>query len=239
MGQVDGVTKESLESAEAVLGRLRLAAKSASDAQLAEAMGLSRSAVSTARTRGVVPAAWIVNAASLFSVSADFLIFGKEPRAPAPPEKGEAAKAASYVRRALSEVRDTLDSLDAAGGGHAEAPPSLRFQSGGREAPVGPPSAGAGAPFGTGPEERGRSTEDGGRPEGIFTFEGEGSGGGKATKEAAFPESEAELEAMEEDGFMELWEAFRTVSRARRGWAQVELVSRFPEFVAWLKWRRG
>jgi hypothetical protein len=46
---------------------------------------------------------------------------------------------------------------------------------------------------------------------------------------------EKELENLTEEEFIILWEEFRTKSHANRGWTQIELIQRFPEFISWLK----
>jgi len=81
---VAGLTVEDANAFEVVLGRLKEATNTNSDAELALALGLQPSAISAARGRGVVPPAWIINIANGYKASADWLAFGggfkKEPQ---------------------------------------------------------------------------------------------------------------------------------------------------------------
>lgn len=75
-GLVAGLTVEDATKCNEILGRLRLVSNAASDSGFARALGLKQSSISTAKSRGMIPPSWIVNAANLFNVSSDWLIFG-------------------------------------------------------------------------------------------------------------------------------------------------------------------
>lgn len=61
---------------EAILGRMKVAVNAKSDTELGIKMGLKQSAISSAKTRGQVPAAWIVSMAQGHGISADWLLTG-------------------------------------------------------------------------------------------------------------------------------------------------------------------
>lgn len=75
-GLVAGLTLEDATRCNEILGRLKVISNTKSDTALAIALGLKQSSVSTAKSRGMVPSSWIINAANLFNVSADWLISG-------------------------------------------------------------------------------------------------------------------------------------------------------------------
>lgn len=77
-GLVAGLTAEDATMAGSILDRLKHVANVNSDGALARALGLTQSSVSTAKSKGVVPPGWIINASNLFNVSADWLIYGDE-----------------------------------------------------------------------------------------------------------------------------------------------------------------
>jgi phage repressor protein C with HTH and peptisase S24 domain len=77
-GLVAGLTVEDATACEAILDRLKVVAGVNTDPQLASALGLEYSSISSAKTRNKVPTAWIINAANLFKISADWLIFGEQ-----------------------------------------------------------------------------------------------------------------------------------------------------------------
>lgn len=61
-----------------ILARLHKAAKSHSDRELAEKIGVSKQSIADAKARKTVPSSWIPRAAQLFDVSTDWLFFGKK-----------------------------------------------------------------------------------------------------------------------------------------------------------------
>lgn len=63
---------------ETTLQRLMEATNSPNDAALATRLGISAQAVYNARKKQQIPPAWVFEAAKTFSVSADWLFFGKE-----------------------------------------------------------------------------------------------------------------------------------------------------------------
>jgi len=152
---VAGLTVEDATKSTEILGRLKLASNTKSDTDLARALGLKQSSISTAKTRGMIPSAWIVNAARLFNVSTDWLIFGER-------LKPEGPIHASFLQN------------------YNEDGPPLR------------------------PVERTPAT----------TKDYESLGG---------PE------------FDKIWDEFRMESTAKRGWVQIEILKRFPEFAEWLE----
>ncbi len=89
---VAGLTKEDATAFEAILERLKSASDAKNDAELADKLGLKRSSVSTAKTRQMIPSSWIINAANLFSVSSDWLIFGDEKFLGKAPQKTQPAQ---------------------------------------------------------------------------------------------------------------------------------------------------
>jgi len=155
-GLVAGLTVEHATAFEQVLARLKRAAAANSDMELAEKLGLKRSSISAAKTRGAIPPSWVVNTANLFKVSADWIIFGDE----------------HFSEKAPKEGQPSLDSQVAV--------------------------------------EK-KNTND-------YT---------KMAKELALDLTLAEFE--------ELWDRFRSEKEWRRGWLQVEIINRFPEFLEWLK----
>ncbi len=62
-----------------VLNRLKAGAKAGSDTELAVMLGVTQQSVSSARSKGKVPDAWIRIAAERFNLSADWLLFGAGP----------------------------------------------------------------------------------------------------------------------------------------------------------------
>lgn len=67
-----GVEKEF----EAILNRMKSAINAKSDTELGSKMGLKQSAISSAKTRGQIPAAWIVSMSQGHGISADWLLSG-------------------------------------------------------------------------------------------------------------------------------------------------------------------
>jgi phage repressor protein C with HTH and peptisase S24 domain len=73
---VAGLTTEDASCFGDILARLKEATSTNSDAELSLILGLKSSAVSTAKGRGIIPPAWIINIANTYKVSADWLAFG-------------------------------------------------------------------------------------------------------------------------------------------------------------------
>ncbi len=65
---------------ETILQRLMDATNAPNDATLATRLGISAQAVYNARKKKQIPPAWIFDASKTFSLSADWLLYGKEPR---------------------------------------------------------------------------------------------------------------------------------------------------------------
>lgn len=83
----------------AVLERLKLASGSATDAEMAVKLNLTKQSVAQARSKKSVPASWIPKAARLFNVSTDWLFFGTGPmRLDAPAPETAAAVPAAVSR---------------------------------------------------------------------------------------------------------------------------------------------
>jgi len=61
---------------EAILNRMKSAINAKSDTELGSKMGLKQSAISSAKTRGQIPAAWVVSMAQDHGISADWLLTG-------------------------------------------------------------------------------------------------------------------------------------------------------------------
>lgn len=61
---------------EAILNRMKSAINAKSDTELGSKMGLKQSAISSAKTRGQIPAAWVVSMAQDHGISADWLLSG-------------------------------------------------------------------------------------------------------------------------------------------------------------------
>lgn len=155
-GLVAGLTVEHATAFQDIFIRLKRAVGANSDAELADKIGLKRSSISTAKTRGMIPSSWIINAANLFNVSADWLIFGDEKfpdKAPkeAPPAPPPTAQTATKINPNYNRMDDEW-ALDLT------------------------------------PTE-----------------------------------------------FKELWDRYWREKESRRGWLQVEITKRFPEFMEWLK----
>lgn len=66
-----------------VLARLKIAANSDTDQDLAKKLGLSKQSIADAKSKKNVPASWIPKAAQLFNVSTDWLFFERGPMRPA------------------------------------------------------------------------------------------------------------------------------------------------------------
>ncbi|UQZ89180.1 hypothetical protein C4J81_08205 [Deltaproteobacteria bacterium Smac51] len=158
-GLVAGLTKEDSAAAEAILDRLKQISNANSDSELASALGLKYSSVSSAKSRGMIPTAWIINTANLFGVSADWLIFG--------------------------EARKTAE--DKSTRCHTQAERFEVWQNG-------------------------------------------------ALKVAALPVIKDWVLELTPELFDTLWNRFtRLPSEIMRGWVQVEILRRFPEFLHWLE----
>jgi len=89
-GPVAGFTQEDATASEAILNRLKSVLDVKTDTELASALGLKYSSVSSAKSRGMIPASWVINVSFHYKISADWLIFGNDKDAVTP---GEAAKA--------------------------------------------------------------------------------------------------------------------------------------------------
>lgn len=162
VGLVVGLTLEDTTACTEILGRLKQISNTNSDTALARILGLKQSSISTAKTRGMIPSAWIINASSLFNISADWLIYGdkkypgktpqqpteKPQQTPPPPERQEAEIAPIY-----NQIAEEL-ALD-----------------------------------------------------------------------------------LEPERFKELWDQYWDEKKVRRGWLQVEVIKRFPEFLEWREQR--
>ncbi|MDR2198904.1 MAG: helix-turn-helix domain containing protein [Deltaproteobacteria bacterium] len=247
-GLVDGVTRESTRAAGEILERLHSAAGTRSDSHLSVLLGLARSSISTARARGVVPSAWLVNAANLFRVSADRLIFGgvrefpekkdsrenhgsPETAFPAETSRGSRGRGREPEAPYPSGAEDgryfsgesRVSEMEPGGISGEEMFKDGVFQGGGREGGEDPPfpirPAGGGA---------GKSAENIGGERPAGRMEGAFSASFSETDPLYLPEGE----------FLELFEEFRTGSWAVKGWVQVEILRRFPEFADFLK-KRG
>lgn len=156
VGLVVGLTLEDTTACTEILGRLKLISNTKSDTALARVLGLKQSSISTAKARGMVPAAWIVNATNLFDVSADWLIYG---------DKKSLEEAPKKLQSALEpEVKPKTQSIN-----------DLN----------------------------------------------------KITNKV--------LIGLSPDGFKYLWDKYWGENYSRRGWIQIELTKRFPEFLEWIE----
>jgi hypothetical protein len=158
-GLVAGLTVEHATCFEEILSRLKVASGVNSDADLALKIGLTRSSISTAKTRGMIPPSWIVNVSNLFNVSADWLIYGDKKYPEKIPEKSQPAPASTA--RAETKINHDYS---------------------------------------------------------------------KINEEWALDLTLAQFE--------ELWDEYRGEKEGRRGWLQVEVIKRFPEFLKWLEQRQ-
>ncbi|UQZ88809.1 hypothetical protein C4J81_06170 [Deltaproteobacteria bacterium Smac51] len=170
--KVAGLTVGDATACKDIIDRLRESASANSDRQLATALGLKLSSISTAKSKGIVHPSWIINAANLFGVSADWLIFGK----------GNANIQESAVTA-------------------APLPEPMKVQ---QPAP----------------------------PKQIYDNQHE---------VFDIPRQAVDKWAMEisPTAFKKLWDEFRSSTRSKQGWTQIELVERFPEFVRWLEQKFG
>ncbi|WP_321402628.1 helix-turn-helix domain-containing protein [Maridesulfovibrio sp.] len=75
-GLVAGLTEKDATAMNTFLERLKLATNAKSDSELARFMGLRQSAMSSAKSRGQIPASWLVNIAINCNISADWLLTG-------------------------------------------------------------------------------------------------------------------------------------------------------------------
>ncbi|HEU6436104.1 MAG TPA: S24 family peptidase [Nitratidesulfovibrio sp.] len=97
---------------EEILKRLYEATGTKTDAALAAALGLSHQAVYSAKSKSKIPPSWVYEAARRFSVSADWLFFGRGPMHPGEPS-GQATLPGSEVARRLLASRAQPNALDA------------------------------------------------------------------------------------------------------------------------------
>lgn len=156
---VAGLTSKDATACNEIIDRLKQVANVKSDTELARTLGLKQSSVSTAKSNGIIPPSWIVNATTLFDISSDWLIYGDEKHPGKAPKKEQ------------------------------PAPASVTH---------------------TDPKNKNDYS--------------------KMTAERA---SDLSL-----DTFETLWDEYRGEKEGRRGWLQVEVINRFPEFLAWLD-KRG
>lgn len=78
--------------------RLQKAAGIATQMELADALGLNRSAVTQAKTRDAVPQKWILSLSRRYGLSPDWLEFGTGAPRPAPARRGQAEASPASTR---------------------------------------------------------------------------------------------------------------------------------------------
>lgn len=74
---VAGLIDKDATAADIILGRLKEAFNAKSDTALAKILGLKQSAMSSAKSRGQIPPAWLITAASISGISIDWLVTGE------------------------------------------------------------------------------------------------------------------------------------------------------------------